>query len=452
VKPEIRYARNGGVAIAFAVVGDGPVDLVYVAPFGNLEIAWENPLFAQFLRRLATFARVVIIDRRGTGLSDRYASDDLPALEDLVDDVTVVLDAVGTERAALLGFSDAGALCAMFAAVHPERVSALILYATAARGTVAPDYPWQWSEDEWHEYLAEVGSGWGTPAYAEQSLAFFNPSLVGDERQLAWWGRHQRLSASPGAMLAQELVFREMDIRRMLPAIGVPTLVLHRTDDAIEPVEQGRYIADAIHGAQHVELPGRDHFPWAGDQAALVSEVQHFLSDVRAEDDSSFNRVLATVLFTDIADSTARSASMGDRDWGDVRQQHDRQARGQLARFRGREVKSLGDGFLAVFDGPARAVRCAEAISASVTRLGIEVRAGLHTGEVELEGNDVAGIAVAIGARIGALAAPGEVLVSSTVKDLVVGSGLSFADRGVHPLKGVPDEWRLYALASASKA
>ena len=310
--------------------------------------------------------------------------------------------------------------------------------STAARRTVAPDYPWAWSEEEWHEYLAEVGAGWGTPAYAEQSLAFSNPSLVGDERQLAWWGRHQRLSASPGAMLAQEHVFREMDIRRMLPAIGVPTLVLHRTDDAIEPVGQGKYIADAIHGARHVELPGRDHFPWAGDQAALVSEVQHFLSDVRAEDDSSFNRVLATVLFTDIADSTARSASMGDRDWGDVRQQHDRQARGELARYRGREVKSLGDGFLAVFDGPARAVRGAEAISASVTRLGIEVRAGLHTGEVELEGNDVAGIAVAIGARIGALAAPGEVLVSSTVKDLVVGSGLSFADRGVHPLKGVP--------------
>ncbi len=201
VKPEVRYARNGDVAIAFAVVGDGPVDLVFVAPFGNLEVAWENPLYAQFLRRLATFARIVIIDRRGTGLSDRYSSDDLPALEDLVDDVAVVLDAVGTERAALLGFSDAGALCAMFAAVHPERVSGLILYATAARGTVAPDYPWQWSEDEWHEYLSEVGAGWGTPAYAEQSLAFFNPSLVGDERQLAWWGRYQRLSASPGAIL-----------------------------------------------------------------------------------------------------------------------------------------------------------------------------------------------------------------------------------------------------------
>ena len=449
VKPEVRYARNGEVAIAFAVVGDGPVDLVYVAPLGNLEVVWENHLFAQFLRRLASFARVVIIDRRGAGLSDRYASDDLPALEDLVDDVTVVLDAVGVERAALFGFSDAGALCAMFAAAHPERVSSLILYATAAGGTVAPDYPWQWSEEEWHEYLAEVGAGWGTPAYAELSLGFVNPSLVGDERQLAWWGRYQRLSASPGAMLAQELVFREMDIRRLLPAIGVPTLVLHRTDDAIEPVGQGRYIADAIHGARHVELPGGDHDPWAGDQAALVSEVQHFLADVRAQDDSSFNRVLATILFTDIAGSTARSATMGDRDWRDVRQQHDRQARGHLARFRGREIKSLGDGFLAVFDGPARAVRCAEAISASVTRLGIEVRSGLHTGEVELEGDDIAGIAVAIGARIGALAEPGEVLVSSTVKDLVVGSGLLFADRGVHPLKGVPDAWHLYALASA---
>ena len=452
VKAEIRYARNGDVAIAFAVVGDGPVDLVYVAPFGNLEVVWENPLFAQFLRRLATFARVVVIDRRGTGLSDRYASDDLPALEDLVDDVTAVLDELGVERAALFGFSDAGALCAMFAAVHPERVSGLILYATAARGTVATDYPWQWSEEEWHEYLADVGAGWGTPAYAKQSLAQFNPSLADDERLLAWWGRFQRLSASPGSILAQEHVFRDMDIRRLLPAIGVPTLVLHRVDDAIEPVGAGRYIADAIHGARHVELPGGDHFPWAGDQAALVGEVEHFLAEVRAEDDLSFKRVLATVLFTDIAGSTARSASMGDHDWRDLRQQHDRQARGQLARFRGREVKSLGDGFLAVFDGPARAVRCAEAISASVMRLGIEVRSGLHTGEVEFEGDDLAGIAVAIGARIGALAEPGEVLVSSTVKDLVVGSGLSFADRGVHPLKGVPDEWHLYALASVAKA
>jgi pimeloyl-ACP methyl ester carboxylesterase len=452
MKPEVRYAKNGDVAIAFAVVGDGPVDLVYVAPFGNLEVVWENPLFAQFVRRLATFARVVIIDRRGTGLSDRYASDDLPALEELVDDVTVVLDAAGAERAALFGFSDAGALCAMFAAVHPERVSGLILYATAARGTVAPDYPWQWSEDEWHEYLADVGAGWGTPAYAEQSLGFFNPSLVGDERLLAWWGRCQRLSASPGAQLAQERVFREMDIRRLLPAIGVPTLVLHRTDDAIEPAGQGKYIADAIQGARHVELPGGDHFPWAGDQAALVGEVERFLADVRAEEDSSFNRVLATVLFTDIAGSTAHSAAMGDQAWGEVRQQHDRQARGQLARFRGREIKSLGDGFLAVFDGPARAVRCAEAISASTSRLGIEVRSGLHTGEVELVGDDIAGIAVAIGARIGALAEPGEVLVSSTVKDLVVGSGLAFDDRGIHPLKGVPDAWHLYALASAPQA
>jgi class 3 adenylate cyclase len=394
----------------------------------------------------------VIIDRRGTGLSDRHASDDLPALEDLVDDVMVVLDAVGAERAALFGFSDAGALCAMFAAAHPERVSGLILYATAARGTVAPDYPWQWSEEEWHSYLADVAAGWGTPAYAEQSLGFFNPSLAGDERLLAWWGRFQRLSASPGAQLAQELVFREMDIRRLLPAIGVPTLVLHRTDDAIEAVGQSRYIADAIHGARHVELPGGDHFPWAGDQAALVGEVERFLADVRAEEDSSLNRVLATVLFTDIAGSTAHAAAMGDQAWGEVRQQHDRQARGQLARFRGREIKSLGDGFLAVFDGPARAVRCAEAISEFTTRLGIEVRSGLHTGEVELTGDDIAGIAVAIGARIGALAEPGEVLVSSTVRDLVVGSGLSFADRGIHSLKGVPDAWHLYALASASQA
>ncbi|MDX6532476.1 MAG: hypothetical protein QOF68_220 [Gaiellales bacterium] len=450
MRPEVRYARNGEVAIAFATIGDGPIDLVFLAPFNNLEIVWDNPLYAQFLRRLSSFARVVIVDRRGTGLSDRYSADDLPTLEELVDDLTAVLDTLRSERAALFGSSDAGALCGMFAATRPDRVSALILYATAARGTQAPDYPWQWSEAEWQEYLAALASGWGTPSYAKDTLAFFNPSLAEDEGLRAWWGKLQRLSASPSSIYAQELVFREMDIRRLLPAIGVPTLVLHRRDDQIEPVGAGRYIADVISNAQYVELEGADHFPWAGDQQALCDEVERFLTELRDEDEASLNRVLATVMFTDIVDSTAQAATMGDRGWREVREQHDRQARGQLARFRGREVKTMGDGFLAVFDGPARAVRCASELSSSVTRLGIDVRCGLHAGEIELDGQDIAGIAVAIGARIGAMAQPGEVLVSSTVKDLVIGSGLAFDDRGLHALKGVPDTWHLYAVAAAS--
>lgn len=445
--PEVRYARNGDIAIGYAVLGEGPDDLVYLSPFNNLDIAWENPLYVGFLRRLSSFARVVVVDRRGTGVSDRYSPEDLPPLEDLVDDLAAVLSALGSERAALFGFSDAGALCAMFAATRPERVTGLILYATAARGMQAPDYPWQWSEREWQDYLDDVKAGWGTREYAEKSLPLFNPSLAGDQRMLVWWERFMRLSASPSSIYAQEQVFREMDIRGLLPAIGVPSLVLHRADDAIEPVGAGRYLAGEIPGAEYVELPGGDHFPWAGEQDALLDEVERFVRRVQRDDEDTFDRVLATILFTDIVDSTAQAAAMGDRGWREVREQHDRVTRTQLTRFRGREVKSLGDGYLAVFDGPARGVRCARAICESMGRLGVDLRAGLHTGEIEPDGDDVAGLAVAIGARVGALAGPSEVLVSSTVKDLVIGSGLSFEDRGEHTLKGVPDAWHLYALA-----
>lgn len=451
MRPEVRYARNGGIAIGYAVIGAGPDDLVYLSPYNNLDIAWENPLYERFLRRLASSARVIVIDRRGTGVSDRYSPDDLPPLEDLVDDLAAVLDEVESERAALFGFSDAGGLCAMFAATRPERVSGLILYATAARGTQAPDYPWQWSEEEWRDYLDLVRAGWGTREYAQESLGFVNPSLAGDERMLAWWERFQRLSASPSALYAQEQVFRELDIRPLLPAISVPTLVLHRAQDVIEPVGAGRYLASEIAGAEYVELPGADHFPWAGDQDRLIAEVERFVGMVRSDVQDTFDRVLATILFTDIVDSTAQAAAMGDHRWRQLREQHERLTRAQLARFRGREVEKTGDGFLAVFDGPARAVRCARAICTSMSRQGLELRAGLHTGEVEPHGEDeVSGIAVAIGARVAALAGAGEVLVSSTVKDLVVGSPLSFEDRGVHHLKGVPDDWHLYALANSS--
>jgi class 3 adenylate cyclase len=366
-----------------------------------------------------------------------------------VDDLSAVLDEVHSERPVLFGFSDAGALCAMFASTHPERASGLILYATAARGTRAPDYPWQWSEEEWRDYLRRVRAGWGTREYAEESLPFVNPSMAGDEGMLAWWERFQRLSASPSALYAQEQVFRKMDIRQMLPAISVPALVLHRAQDLIEPVGAGRYLAGEIAGAEYVELPGADHFPWAGDQDSLIAEVERFVGTVRSDEQDTFDRVLATILFTDIVDSTSQAAAMGDHRWRDVRAQHENVTRAQLARFRGREIQSLGDGFLAVFDGPARAVRCARAICKSMSRQGLALRAGLHTGEVEPHGDELSGIAVTIGARVAALAQGGEVLVSSTVKDLVVGSPLSFEDRGVHNLKGVPDAWHLYALTNS---
>jgi pimeloyl-ACP methyl ester carboxylesterase/class 3 adenylate cyclase len=449
VRPQIQYAKNGDVAIGYAVVGSGPDDLVYLAPYNNLDVAWENPLYERFLRRLSSFARLIVVDRRGTGVSDRYSPDDLPALEDLVDDLAAVLDEVQSDRAALFGFSDTGALSAMFASTRPERVSGLILYSTAARGTQAPDYPWQWGEDQWQDYLSRVKTGWGTREYAEESLRFVNPSLADDDRTLLWWERFQRLSASPSAMYAQEQVFREMDIRPLLPAISVPTLILHREEDAVEPVGAGRYLAQEIAGAEYVELAGADHFPWAGDQDPLILEVERFMDMIRSEEQETFNRVLATLMFTDIVESTAQAAAVGDLRWREIRQQADHVTRAQLARFRGREVKTMGDGFLAVFDGPARAVRCARAICESMGRLGVDVRAGLHTGEVDVEGHDVSGIAVTIGARIVALAGAREVLVSSTVKDLVVGSALSFADRGSQELRGVPDPWRIYAVVDS---
>lgn len=444
---DVRYARNGEIAIGYTVLGDGPPDIVYVPAFGSLEVMNESRPYATFLRRLSSFARVIVVDRRGQGVSDRYSPTDLPALEDLVDDLVAVLDDVGAERPLLFGYSDTGAQCAMCAATYPDRVLGLILYAVAARGTQAPDYPWQWSEAEWDEYLADA-RGWGTLEYAEQCIRLFAPSFAGNAEQVAWWARLMRTATSPGAQLAQELVFRDTDIRQLLPAIGVPSLVIHRTDDRVEPVGAGRYVAAAIPGATFIELEGADHWPWAGNQTALVDEIRQFVRSVVEDDEAVTTRVLATVLFTDIVDSTAQAAALGDRRWGALRELHDRIVRNQLARHRGVEVKTMGDGFLATFDGPARAVRCAAAICEAAKAVGVDVRAGLHTGEIEVEAHDVAGLAVALGARVGALAGSGEVLVSSTVKDLVVGSGLVFEDRGEHELKGVPGSWRLYAALS----
>ena len=444
MNPDVSYARNGNVAIAFEVVGSGPVDLVYLPGFiNNLEVVWDNELYARFLDRLSSFSRLILIDRRGAGLSDRLSPEDLPPLEDLADDVLAVLDTLGSDRAVLFGSSDCGALCAMFAASHPERTAGLVLYATSAKGSMSPDYQIGWTDEEWQHYLTGVKTQWGTMEYARESLPEWDPSLRGDEAMAAWYASFQRLSASPNSAQAIEQIYFEMDVRSVLPTISVPTLVLNRTGDSIESVEAGKHIASRIPHARFVELPGRDHHPWAGDQHSVTDEVERFLTKVRGED-VDLDRVLATVLFTDIVDSTSQAAAIGDHRWREVREWHDQIVRLELARYRGREIKTMGDGFLATFDGPARGVKCAAAIVEAVREAGIEIRAGLHTGEVELDGSDVAGIAVAIGARVGAIAAPSEILVSSTVKDLVVGSGLRFNDHGVHELKGVPGEWHLY--------
>jgi pimeloyl-ACP methyl ester carboxylesterase len=444
VRHTIEFARNGQIRIAYSVLSDGPTDLLYVSNFSNLDLILENPLYARFVESIAAYTRLIVADRRGQGVSDRLSPRDIPLLEDNVDDMIAVLDAAGSRRAVLMGGSDLGGLCTVLAASYPERVAGLVLFASAARQVAAPDYPWTWTEAKWNEWLDDVGESWGTRDWAERNLPFFCPSLVGDPQQLDWWERLLRGTASANVQLAIEKAMRQMDVRSLLPTIHVPTLIMHRVDDEIEDVAGSRYMAGAIPNSQFVELPGGDHFPWAGDQEPVLREIARFVKTM-SNVNTVADRVLATVMFTDIVDSTANAASLGDRRWRETREAHDRIVRDQVVRFRGREVKTMGDGFLVTFDGPARGVLCAREVCASTRELGIEIRAGLHTGEIELDGDDVSGIAVAIGARVGALAAPGEVLVSSTVKDLVVGSGLVFEDRGQHVLKGVPDEWRLYA-------
>ncbi len=445
--PQVRYARtSGGVHIAYQVVGEGPRDLVFVPGFfSNLQWQWELPSYARFLHRLAAFSRLIIVDRRGTGLSDRFSPDDLPPLEDLADDLEVVLDAVGTSSATLFGAEDGGAICSLFATSRPERSSGLILYAMNPGGP-----PLGRTEEEreafWQEMFDLVHTSWGTRTFARWDAAHSIPSRLDDEEFLRWYEAFLQLSASPSTAEALLRLMLQTDVRAILPTIAVPALVIHRTDDPLIPVEHSRAVASAIAGSRLVELPGDDHYWVTGDNDAIADEIEEFMTGARPVPDH--DRILATVLFTDIVDSTARSAAVGDRDWREVREHHDRIVREQIDRFRGREIKTMGDGFLATFDGPARGVRCAEAIATGVQPLGIEIRAGLHTGEVAFEGEDVSGLGVAIGARVGAKAAANEVLVSQTVKDLVAGSGLTFEDAGEHELKGVPDRWRLYRVVS----
>ena len=441
--PETCYARSGEVNIAYQVVGDGPRDIVYVPGWvSNVEMMWETPTMARFLERLASFSRLILFDKRGTGLSDRVSNDRLPTLEERMDDVRAVLEAVGSERAALFGHSEGGNMCVLFAATYPQRTVALItLGSFAKRRDPDEDYPWAPTAESREESAAEIERHWGH--LRPEDVEYYAPSKVGDERFREHLERYFRSSASPGAAAALLGMNSYIDIRNILPTVQVPTLVLHRVGDHDVNIAEGRYLAAKIPGAKFVELPGADHWLSAGDVDAVADEIEEFLTGIRPilEPD----RVLATVLFTDVVGSTDRAVELGDRAWRELLALHDATVRRELERFRGREVDTAGDGFFATFDGPARAVRCAKSIVESVRELGLDVRSGVHIGECELDGDKVRGIAVHTGARVSSYAGPDEVLVSSTVKDLVAGSGLEFEDRGIHELKGIPGEWRLYA-------
>ncbi len=446
--PETRYARSGDISIAYQVLGDGPFDLVRIPPFVyHVELAWQIPSLAAFNRQLASFSRLITFDKRGTGMSDRVSG--APSLEVRMDDVRAVMDATHSEQAALLGVSEGGAMSVLFAATYPERVWALVLDGSSPRSLWAPDYPWGASEDDWLRNIESRGRLWGTPEYVASAVESLAGSASDDDK--AALGLMIRQSASPGAAVELSRMNMSIDVRAVLPSVRVPTLVVNRADDGA--AAGSRYIAEHIPGARHLELPGSDHAEFVGDCKPFMQELEQFLAEAweaRARNADEPERVLATVLFTDIVDSTARAVELGDARWRELVQAHHGLVRRQLTRFRGTEVDTAGDGFLASFDGPARAIRCACAISESVRELGIEIRAGLHTGECERIDNKVGGIAVNIGARVASNAEAGEVLVSSTVKDLVAGSGIQFRERGVAELKGVPGEWKLFAVESSS--
>jgi pimeloyl-ACP methyl ester carboxylesterase len=439
--PKTRYTKSGSVHLAYQVLGEGPPDLVFVSGWvSHIELYWEWPESAHFLRRLASFGRLILFDKRGTGLSDRVPSAELPTLEQRMDDVRAVMDAAGSERAALLGLSEGGPMQILFAATHPARTTALVLMSSFARVLQAPDYPEGVPLEAFEMILRRVEERWGEGAL----LRALAPGLADNSRMREYWARFQRSAASPAAAVDLLRMAADIDVRPILSAVAVPTLVLHRTGDGFVRVEQGRHLGRHITGARYIELDGEDHLPWLGDAEIVLGEIQEFLTGAR--DAPEPDRALATVLFVDLVGSTERAAALGDRRWREFLESFYARVRREIERFRGREIDTAGDGFLAAFDGPARGVRCACAINDALRPLGARIRAGLHTGECETIGEKLGGIAVHIGARVTALAAPDEVLVSSTVKDLVAGSGLRFQDRGVHALRGVPGEWRLFAV------
>lgn len=441
--PTTRYARSGDLHIAYQTVGDGPFDLVLIDQwFSNVEAMWEFPPLADLLAQLASFSRLILLDKRGTGLSDPVSIDALPTIEEWIDDLRAVLDAVGSSRTALLSGTGAAYMTLVFAATYPERTSALVLVDPTARLTWAEDNPWGIPQDRVPQDLERLRASWGTGG---GTMNFLGPGLLQNRTLVDQYTRYERQSTGPGAAKAMIGLLYELDVRDVLPAITVPTLVLHHAEATRIAPAHGRYVAEHITGARYVEVPGSENYIWAGDSSVLVAEIQEFLTGARPV--KAVERVLATVLFTDIVESTKRAADLGDRAWRDLLERHHGLVREELGRHRGVEIDTAGDGFLATFDGPARAIRCALAVRDAVRGLGLELRCGAHTGEIELAGPGVVGIGVHIAARVCALAGPGEVLVSSTVKDLVAGSGIRFEPRGAHRLKGVPGSWRVFAAA-----
>lgn len=443
VIPETRYSKSAdGVHIAYQVLGDADLDLVVSPGFvSHLEHSWEDPQMARFLRRLASFSRLIVFDKRGTGMSDRSVDENAPLLEDRVNDIATLMDTVGSERAAIMGLSETGAVALLFAATYPARTRAAVVYGSfAGEGDTGPIYPWA-PDPEAAQRLEDLERNWGRGVLYLENFA---PSLVGDKRYEDWFAKLERLAVSPGAAVALVRMMWQMDVRDILPTIRVPTLVLHKRDDKVVPIEEGRFIAEHVPGAKFVELPGADHWPWIGHEEA-VEEIQEFLTGMR--DSAEPDRALATVMFVDIVDSTKRAAQLGDRRWADLLESFYALVRRELDRYRGREIDTAGDGFFVTFDGPARAIRCSTALIDAVDDLGLKIRVGIHTGECERMADKVGGLGVVIGARVGALAGPGEILVSRTVQDLVVGSDVRFQQRGKHELKGVPGKWELYAVA-----
>ncbi len=432
----IKYARSGDVHIAYRIFGDGPRDIVLIpGTISHVELLWEVPSNEHLLKRLTAFARVIVFDKRGQGLSDRVAEQ---TLEERIGDVRAVMDAAGSERATIYGWSEGGPMCLMFAATYPQRTSALILFGSFAS---MRNEPWGVTREALDRFLGQLDAHWG-----EGVLLRLNaPSRSNDAAFLQWFARIERAAASPGSVLALMRANYEIDVRHLLPTVQAPTLILHRAGDALTPVRAGRYLAEHIPGAKYVEIPGTDHMVLDQEtQDIIADEIEEFITGTRHHLEP--DRVLATVMFTDIVRSTERAAELGDERWRELLSSYYAVLRKELTVFRGHEVNTAGDGLLATFDGPARAIRCAGSVREKMRPLGLQVRTGLHTGECELIGDDIGGIAVHIAARVAAIAEPDEVMVSSTVKDLVAGSGLQFADRGMHNLKGVPDEWRLFVV------
>jgi len=438
--PETRYARRGDDYIAYQTVGNGPPDIVFMSAwFSHVDGRWEEPRFAAMLNRIATMGRLIVFDKRGSGASDPLAAAE-PTWEDWADDISAVLEATDSERATVIGVGDSGPLAMLFAASHPQRVTSLVLINTGARLVQGPDYPWGLTSDQVERFLRRTRETWGTGGIAD----VFSPSASSDERYRQWWARYQRMGSSPGRSTTMARLVFAVDVRNVLSTIHVPTLIIHRKDFRFFPVELGRYLGEHIANAKYVELPGADGFIYLGDTDAVLSEVEEFVTGARHSPEA--DRILATILLTDMVGSTDRAARLGDQRWRAVLDTHDDIVRDQLRQFRGRLHRATGDGVLATFDGPARGIRCAQSLRDALREAGIDIRSGLHAGEIELRGDEIGGIAVHIAARIEAVAESGEILCSSTVKELVTGSDLAFVDRGRHQLKGVPQEWQIYAV------